>query len=298
MKSVVADHESRIYCVRIMPNGNYPTIRLAGYPIDVTMSNGEVYLTENGYEFSGLDSTSTFASSSVDLAGILQDGAVSREDLASGIYDNARVHLFATSFEAPVEDEEPLALMFWGQVTYDEIRDTYTAQLMGAIDVLSQSTGRTYSPTCPWILFDETLDGRVIPASQSRCTGPRAAQDGPLLATFKVTGTLTGVTDQYTFTDSTRAEAADYFAYGTIRFTTGPNAGLRPIEIKSFASGGIITLHEALFYLPTVGDSYEMIPGCRKDAATCKNKFANKINFGGQDHVPSPSQYSQVGRGA
>lgn len=295
MKAHVADWQTRVYCVRIEPANDAPIVRLAGYPVDLKMSNGDVYQTESGYEFSGYGASSTFASSSVDLSGILQAGAISQDDLASGFYDNARVYLFATSWADPIEDEEELALMFMGKVEFVDKR--YTAQLMGAIDVLSQSTARSYTPTCPHTLFDETLDGHVLPWSQSACTGPRAAQDGPLLADFKVTGTLTSVTDQYQFADSSRAEAADWFAYGSIRFTSGPNAGLKPIQIKAFTAGGVILLHEAMFYLPSVGDAYEMIPGCRKrHAEDCIGKWGNGPNFGGQPHVPVPSVYAQVGR--
>ena len=294
MKAHVADWQTRVYCVRIEPANDSPIVRLAGYPVDLPMSNGQVYLTESGYEFSGLDSTSTFASSSIDLNGILQQGAITRDDLMSGKYDNARVYLFATSWANPIEDEEPCGLFFWGRVECKD--DKYTAQMMGSIDVLSQSTGRSYSPTCPWTLFDKTLDGELIDWEHSKCTGPRSAQDGPLLEDFKVTGALTSVTDQYMFTDSARAEAVDWFAYGTIRFITGENAGLKPIQIKAFTSGGVILLHEAMFYLPQVGDQYEMIPGCRKTPAACKEKYSNKINYGGQDHVPTPSVYQQRGR--
>ena len=141
MKSHVADWQTRVYCVRIEPANDAPIVRLAGYPVDLPMSNGEVYLTESGYDFSGLDSTSTFASSSLDLSGILQQGAVSKIDLASGVYDNARVYLFATSWADPIEDEEDCGLFFWGKVEITDGR--YTTQLMGAIDVLSQSTGRS-----------------------------------------------------------------------------------------------------------------------------------------------------------
>lgn len=293
MKSHVADWQTRVYCVRIEPANDSPIVRLAGYPVDLAMSNGEVYLTESGYEFSGLDSTSTFASSSIDLNGILQQGAISRDDLMSGKYDNARVYLFATSWTAPVEDEEPIGLLFWGRV---EARDEkYTAQLMGAIDVLSQTVGHTYSPTCPWTLFDQGLDTDLVDWRHSRCSGPRGAPDGPVMADFLVTGTLTSVTSQYEFADSARLEADDWFGAGQIRFTTGPNAGLKPIQVKTFASGAI-ELHEATFYMPQVGDEYEMIPGCRKTASACKDKWSNKRNFGGFDRVPTGTQYSQVGR--
>lgn len=294
MKPHVADYATRVNCVRIEPASDAPIVRLAGYPVDLTMSNGEVYLTESGYEFSGIDATTTFASQSLDLQGILQQGAISRDDLKAGVYDNARVYLFATSWTAPIEDEEPIGLGFFGKVNTDD--DRYTVQIMGAIDVLSQSVGRSFAPSCPWTLFDETLDGRVLPISQSRCTGPRANPDGPALADFKVTGSLTSVTDQYQFRDSARAEANDWFAYGAIRFTTGPNAGLKPLEIKAYTSNGTILLHEAMFYLPEVGDEYEMIPGCRKTPDACKDKYGNKVNYGGQDHLPSPSTYQQRGR--
>ncbi|MCY1556072.1 hypothetical protein D9M68_927870 [compost metagenome] len=72
---------------------------------------------------------------------------------------------------------------------------------------------------------------------------------------------------------------------------------MKPIAIKAFATGGVIQLQEALFYPPSVGDQYEMIPGCRKRFEDC-GAWANKRNFGGHPHVPAPSQYGQIGRGA
>ncbi|MDH4581369.1 DUF2163 domain-containing protein [Pseudomonas sp. BN415] len=295
MKAHVADWQTRVYCVRIEPANDAPLVRLAGYPVDLVMSNGQTYLTESGYEFSGYGASSTFASSSIDLKGIVQQGAISRDDLMAGVYDNARVYLFATSWANPIEDEEELAMLFFGKV--ETADDQYSVQLMGAIDVLSQSPGRSYSPTCQWTFLDQTLDGNILPASQSRCIGPRSAPDGPSFAALKVTGTLTSVTDQYYFADSARVEAADYFATGAIRFLSGPNAGLKPIEIKAFTAGGVIQLQEALFYLPEVGDQYEMIPGCRKRPEDCAF-WENMRNFGGHPHVPAPSQYGQIGRGA
>lgn len=295
MKSVVADWKTRVYCVRIEPVGTAaPDVRLIAHPTDVTMSNGQVYRAANGFDFSGFAANTSFASTSIDLNGILQQGVISQTDLESGIYNNARVKFFATSWATPVEDEEPLKLSFFGKTDFSD--DKYRTQLMGAIDVLGQSTGRTYSATCQWKLFDETLDGQVIAEEHSRCRGPRAAPDGPLLASFKVTGTLTSVTSQMQFADSARAEAADWFAYGEIRFTSGPNAGLRATQIKSFAAGAL-EVHEALFYMPQVGDAYEMIPGCRKRLAEdCVTKYANGINFGGQPHVPAPTVYTEQGR--
>lgn len=294
MKTSVADFDRIVYCVRIEPITSAPIVRIAGYPVDLVMSNGEVYRTENGYEFSSFSSSSTFSSGSVDLSGIMAAGGISRDDIVSGLYDNARVYLFATNWDAPIEDQEELGMFFFGKVELTD--NAYKVQLMGAIDVISQSVGRSYAPTCQWTLFDQTLDGRVLLPSASRCSGPRAAPDGPTVAAYKVTGTITHAFDQYTVRDSARTEPADWFGYGAIRFTSGPNAGLKAIDIKAYDADGTITLHEALFYMPQVTDAYEMIPGCRKRIEDCRDKFANSVNFGGQPHVPAPSVYSQVGR--
>ncbi|WP_341706539.1 DUF2163 domain-containing protein [Halopseudomonas sp.] len=295
MKSHVADYRTRVYCARIEPVGSQPIVRLTSYPTALKMSNDAVYHSTSGYEFSGLSATADMSGSGVDLDGILQAGGISLDDLQVGAYDNARVYIFATSWAAPVEDEEPLSLLFFGKVDITDHK--YRVQLMSAIDVLSQKVGRNYSPSCPWTLFDQHLGGNLIATSRSRCTGPRANPDGPQMADYLVTGTLTAVTDQYQFSDSTRLEADDWFGYGEIQFTTGANAGLKPFQIKVFASGAF-TLHEALPYPPQVGDAYQAIPGCRKRLQDCRDKFGNAINFGGQPHVPSKTVYSQRGRGA
>ena len=295
MKSHVADYRTRVHCARIEPVGSQPIVRLTSYPTALKMSNDAVYHSTSGYEFSGLSATADMSGSGIDLDGILQAGGITLDDLQVGAYDNARVYVFATSWSAPIEDEEPLSLLFFGKVDITDHK--YRVQLMSAIDVLSQKVGRNYSPSCAWTLFDQHLGGNLIATSRSRCTGPRADPDGPQMADYLVTGTLTAVTDQYQFSDSARLEEDDWFGYGEILFTTGANAGLKPFQIKVFASGAF-TLHEALPYPPQVGDEYQAIPGCRKRLEDCREKFGNAINFGGQPHVPSKTVYSQRGRGA
>lgn len=294
MKSHVADYRTRVHCARIEPANDSPVVRLTEYPINLKMANGQVYYAGNGYEFSGYGTGTKFSSSSMDLNGILKAGFISKDDLDSGVYDNARLYVFATTWDAPIDDEEPLGSFIMGAVSTED--NDYSAQLMSLIDVASQDVGRTYSAVCPWTLFDQTLDRKVLPVSRSRCTGPRSAPDGPLLEDYLVVGVVTSVTSASLITDTARTEPADWFGYGNIRFVTGPNAGLKPMQIKRFEDGQI-ELIESFFYMPSIGDEYEMIPGCRKRLAQdCVAKYANAINHGGQAHVPTSSQYSQVGR--
>jgi uncharacterized phage protein (TIGR02218 family) len=156
--------------------------------------------------------------------------------------------------------------------------DRYTAEMMMLVDALNQAVGKTYTPACP-----------------KKFGGQEYAGCGVALGPITKTGTITHVTSNSVFRDSTRAEAADYFGEGTIAFTTGANAGLKPMEIKTHAADGTITTHEAFHYPVAVGDAYTLIPGCRKRLEDCRDKWANVVNFGGFSYVPTVSTYSKVG---
>lgn len=115
------------------------------------------------------------------------------------------------------------------------------------------------------------------------------------LSTYEVTGSVTSLTDNDDFNDSTRTEADDYFNYGVITWTSGNNVG-RQMEVKSYANtGGNIVLLENTIYDIQVGDAYKMTPGCDKIKTTCQTKFDNVINFSGFDFLPGAAVLADVG---
>lgn len=274
MKSTVADYRTRVLCLRIVPTAGSP-IYLTDHPRDLTMS-GHTYLSTAGYEFSGYAATAGFSPGSIDIEGIAGASGVTRAAVGSGLFDGARCYVFATSWTAPVEDQEPVVAGIFGSATL--LDDRFQIGGVSLVDVLNQSVGKSYGAQCP-----------------KAFGGTEYAGCGISLAANTVTGTLTGVTGASVFTDSARAEPADYFGAGTIQFTTGPNAGLKPLEIKSFAAG-VITTFEPFYYLPVVGNSYTMTRGCRKRLSDCQ-AYSNVANFGGFPYIPTGSTYSQVGQG-
>lgn len=274
MKPVVADYRYRVMCLRIEPKVG-PIVRLTNHARDLTMSNGQVYLTNSGYDFTSYSAATSTSPSMVDLEGILGIAGVTRAQLSSGMYDNARCFLYATTWNNPIEDEEEIVLSFLGKVQF--IDDRYRVEEMSLTDALNQSVGDTYTTNCP-----KTFGGQEF-------AGCKVAL-GPLT----VTGTITSAATPYVMADTARAEAEDYFGAGLIRFTTGENAGLPPKEIKSF-SGGTITIFEPFYYPVVAGDEYEMTPGCRKRQQDCHGKWNNIPNFGGYTHIPVASTYQSVG---
>ncbi len=278
MKSVVADWRNRVICVRITPKyGAATVIRIAGYPRDLKMGNGQTYMANFGYEFTGFTSGTGTSAAVIDLEGIIDATGIRRADVASGVYDNARIDLFATSWRVPVEDEEALGFGYLGKTTVRD--DRLAAEIMSAQDVLGQAVGDTVAPMCKKKFGGTEFGG---------CQKP--------LGSITVTGTLTSVTDAGQFADSARGEAADYFTAGLVSFTSGANAGLKAQEIKAHSAGGVIVLHEPFYYTPSIGDAYTLIPGCRQRPEDCV-AHGNIARYGGKLHVPTSSTYTKIGTG-
>lgn len=278
MKTSVADYASRVLCMRIVPIAGSP-IYLTDYPVDLTMG-GHPYLSTSGYQFTGYAATTGFSPASIDIEGIAGASGITRAAIGSGLFDGARCYVFATSWKAPVEDEEPITAGIFGKATL--LDDRYQIGGVSLIDVLGQSVGRTYGTLCPKTFCGQEFGG---------CKASLAANT--------VTGTLTSVTSAKVFRDSARTEPADTFGAGTVQFTSGPNAGLKPQEVKSHNALGEVELFEAFYYLPEVGDAYTLIRGCRKRLVDCQNRVggSNVLNFGGFGYIPNGSTYAQVGQG-
>jgi uncharacterized phage protein (TIGR02218 family) len=271
MKTTVAPYATRAFCLRIVCK-NGLTIRLTRYPFDLTMSNSQVYLAGSGYDLTAYSAASTMAPGAIDLEGFFGAAGITRDIIASGVFDNARAYLFAVNFLSPVEDYEPIMASTLGKTTLHD--EKYIIEEMGLVDAFNQAVGDTYMPTC------------------SHTFG--VAGCGISLAAHTVTGTITSVTSGALFYDSARAEAADYFTAGSIVFTSGNNAGLRKVEIKAYGSGGAIALFEPCYYTPQIGDAYSMVRGCRKRKVDCQG-YSNVVNAMAFWDMPTASQYAQVG---
>ena len=281
MKSVVTDAATRVLCLRLLPVTG-ASIYLTDHPRDLTMS-GHTYLSTSGYEFTGYSATAGFAPGSLDLRGISGVAGISRAQISSGLFDGAVVSVFATSWAAPVEDEEPIVRGIFGKARLED--DRYVIDGLSLIDALNTARNDQFTAQCPKVFLSQGFAGCLVPVAPNT-----------------VTGSLTSVSSAALFTDTARGEASDTFAAGTIRFTSGPNAGLKALEILSFASGGVIATFEPFYYLPQIGDNYTMVRGCRKRRSDCEARegvsgtFNNIVNFGGFPWVPTSSVYGQWGQ--
>lgn len=107
---------------------------------------------------------------------------------------------------------------------------------------------------------------------------------GLLAANFTSTGTVQAGSST-TQIKVSLSQATGHFDLGTIRFTSGANAG-QVRTVKRYASGAV-DLILPLPNAPAVGDAYAMVAGCNKTLATCTTKFNNKARFRGFPFLPT-----------
>lgn len=163
--------------------------------------------------------------------------------------------------------------LFSGAVAETEWHDKLsgTITVKSALAVKSSSTdGEVYSRTCRAQLGD------------ARCQFD--------IDSVKITCIVDSVTDDLVITASElTGSTTDYFAYGTVEWLTGDNADLID-EVQGNTTGtGVVRLALLPRFAIQVGDTFDIRPGCNKEATTCDTKFNNLLNFRGEPYAPPPN---------
>lgn len=101
---------------------------------------------------------------------------------------------------------------------------------------------------------------------------------------------VASVTDRRVFTitvDESRA-VDDWFNHGVVVFEEGDNLNVAREILDWSQSSTQITLFLPMPFVPIVGQRLRLHAGCDRRLATCRDRFANVINFQGEPHVPGP----------
>jgi uncharacterized phage protein (TIGR02218 family) len=225
---------------------------------------GVTYRAETGYTRSAVRASLGLAVDNLEVQGVLDAPDLTVDEIRAGKWDYATVEVMLVNWADVSMGTLTLTKGKMGHIRAG--RSSFTAELRGMSQHLQQPIGRLYMPSCDADLGD------------SRC--------GINLASFTVTGTVTGVTSKRAFADTGRTEADGYFDGGKLTWLTGNNTGLS-MEVKTFINaGGALTLQLPMSYHVQPGDTYSLSAGCDKSFATCKAKFSNGVNFQGFPHLP------------
>lgn len=224
--------------------------------------DGLTYLAWTGFTASNIATSSKLSVDNLEVNSVLNSSTITDVDLIAGLWDYATVEIFRVNYLDLTMGIEWMRKGKIGEVKTG--RTAFIAELRGLIQHYQQNIGRIINAACDADLGD------------TRC--------GVNLATYTVTGTVTGVTSRSLFADTSRAEASAYFTGGLLTWTGGLNDTYQK-EVKVYTVGSI-ELVESMPNAVQVGDTYSVYAGCDKLHTTCGTKFSNIANFRGFPFVP------------
>ena len=205
------------------------------------------------------------------VMGVLDSVQIKELDLINGVYDDAALELFLLNYKDLSQGKLILVAGYLGEVRLG--RKKFEAEVRSLIQRAMQPIGGICMPTC-----------RVKRLGDSQCR----PGEPTWINAFTFNSTVTSVTSKRVFNASSLGgQVNDYFAYGTLAWTTGLNTGASMEVKRSFTSSGQIELQLPMRNTVAIGDAFTIIAGCDRLSSTCKNKFNNVVNFQGEPYMPN-----------
>ena len=224
---------------------------------DISLS-GITYAAATGMLASAAQAKTGASVDNMEMAGMLDSAAITDADVLAGLWDNAAIVVSLCNWSDLTQGAMIVQTGTIGNVSVGGIG--YKAEMRSLGQALQQTVGRTMRRQCDANLGD------------TRC--------GVTLATYTVTGTVTGTTSRQVFAATTLPSRPN----GVLTWTTGANNGLT-MEVKA-DSAGTITLALPMPYDIAIGDTYSVAAGCDKNLSTCRDVFSNVNRFRGFAHIP------------
>ncbi len=216
-----------------------------------------------------LSQTSGLSVDNVEAMGALGDAAIREEDLVAGRYDGARIICWLVNWEN-VAQRVVLFSGYLGEITRSD--GAFRADLRGLSEPLGAPRGRVYQRICSASLGD------------AACGVDMTAPDRvATVAVVEVFGT-----ERFRFSGLSQY-APDWFARGRFVVESGAASGLvGMVKEDRDLGGGLreVTLWQGLRAEIAPGDEVRLEAGCDKRLSTCRDKFANTINFQGFPYIP------------
>jgi uncharacterized phage protein (TIGR02218 family) len=221
------------------------------------------FLASSGFEATEVQSSLGLSVDNVDVAGGFDSAAITETDLNAGRYDDADIEIYWVNWADVTQRILKLAGSI-GEVKQSGI--AFSAELRSLSHRLNQKVGRVYQRTCDAVFGD------------SRCKINKA--------TFTYNGTVTSAASNRSIKASgLGAVATDFLSRGVLKWTSGPNSG-QSSDVKLHTNPNVIELWTPCPFPPVVGNTFQVVAGCKQDLATCRDKYNNVVNFQGFPHMP------------
>ncbi len=249
--------------------------------------DGEVYYSKFGYNPSAIRSSASLAVDNLSVEGFFELNGVLRNDLIAGRFDGALCDIFLVNWNDVSMGALWLKSGYFGSVDISDYK--YTVDFLDLTQKLQQETGRVIQPGCDLKLGCELCGVDIASAAYTK--------------TGTITGDITPSKDTFSITISEGDTTDGYYNFGIITFDSSPGGGdnwliFREIYEQEYDDSGYhsITLFLPFPFVPSVGDTFTIYPGCDGTLQTCNNKFSND-SFQGFPHAVTEEQAADYGTG-
>ncbi|MEP5760305.1 MAG: DUF2163 domain-containing protein [Litoreibacter sp.] len=229
---------------------------------------GTVFKADTGLTASALQQVTGLAVDNTEAIGALSATSLTEKDIAAGRFDGARVTHWLVNWQ----DVEEREIQFAGSLGEIKRGDgAFYAELRGASEALNKPMGSVFQKPCQALLGDGKC-GIDLTDPSYRANVTIAHVDNGRIFEFT----------------SLNGYQSEWFEKGRLTVLGGEGASLSGIIKRDSQQGGIRTLElwEELRASIVAGDMVRIEAGCDKRHQTCREKFANLLNFRGFPNIP------------
>ncbi|MDF1601330.1 DUF2163 domain-containing protein [Mesorhizobium sp. YIM 152430] len=220
---------------------------------------GTSFEPQSGFSQSEAQSSLGLAVDTAEIEGALSSVRLSEAEIDAGSFDGAKVETFRADWTAP-EGAQLIRVSAIGKITRRD--GALVAELESLARNLDRPAGRYLRRSCDAELGD------------ARC--------GVALAGFEAAGTIVSRQRTGTYVVAGLDTYADgWFGGGTL---TVDGRACRVNAHRWGTEGVLIGIEEAADLAS--GAAFTITAGCDKAFSTCRDKFANVLNFRGFPHLP------------
>ncbi len=229
---------------------------------------GITFRAEAGLSARALEQVTGLAVDNSEALGALRDAGLAEADLLAGRYDGAGLAIWEVNWA----DLSQRALIFRGSLgEITRAGGAFRAELRGLSEPLNTQGGRIYHGACSAVLGDAACRFDLDTPGYSAEAAVIAVEAGQKISFAPIDTVSPG-----------------WFAHGRLTVLSGAAEGLMGHIREDRMQGGqrVIALWEGLRAALAPGDTVRLEAGCDKQAATCRFKFDNMLNFQGFPHIP------------
>ncbi|KRA55776.1 DUF2163 domain-containing protein [Devosia sp. Root635] len=203
-----------------------------------------------------------------EVLGVLHAEAISEDDILLGRYDGADVETWRVNW-VDVSQRVKLRSDAIGEIIRED--NVFRAELRSAQQGLNATRGRLYQGLCDAVVGD------------ARCGVGLAG------TAYRGFATVTAMDDDHRVVVAGLGGFEEgWFGFGSAEWTDGQRSGLRDgvVSHQRGMGGDVLGFGVAVGQRVAVGDTLEVTAGCDRRFASCRDKFANAVNFRGFPHIP------------